>query len=464
MPLGVILVWKVILIGDFIMSTRVGMVSLGCPKNQVDAEHMLYDLRKDGFEIVADAALADVVVVNTCGFIESAKQEAIETILEFCTLKQEGRIKAVIATGCLAERYRDEMIKEIPELDAVVGLGSNSRLTQIIRDIYCGESPICAYGSKKDLPMEGGRIISTEPFYAYLKIAEGCSNNCTYCAIPSIRGGYRSRKLEDIIEEAKWLAENGVTELVVIAQDTTRYGEDIYGKQMLPELLRQLCRIDGFKWIRTLYSYPERISDEFIEVLAQEEKLVKYIDMPIQHCNGEILKAMNRPGDREFLTQLIAKLRAKVPGIVLRTTLIAGFPGETQEQFEELCEFVKEIGFERLGCFAYSAEEGTKAYEMDGQVDEETKNKRADTIMQEQTLVNDTYNQQQIGKTVEVVCEGFDRYAESYFGRSSADAPEIDGKIFFTSDKKVRIGEYVRVELFDILDYDLLGECVEQEV
>ena len=443
------------------MSTRVGMVSLGCPKNQVDAEHMLYDLKKEGYELVSDAALADVVIVNTCGFIESAKQDAIDTILEFCTLKEEGRIKHVIATGCLAERYRDEMKKEIPELDAVVGLGSNGKIADIIRDIYRTEESVCAYGSKTDLPMEGGRLISTEPFFAYLKIAEGCSNCCTYCAIPAIRGKFRSRKMEDILEEAKWLAEHGVTEVVVIAQDTTRYGEDIYGKSMLPELLKKLCEIEGFKWIRTLYSYPERISDEFIDVLATEDKLVKYIDMPIQHCNGDVLKRMNRAGNEAFLLELIQKLRARIPDIVLRTTLIAGFPGETEAQFEELCEFVKNVGFERLGCFAYSPEEGTKAYSMPDQVDEVTRNRRADIIMQEQMLVTERYNQEQLGKTVEIVCEGFDRYAECYFGRGTADAPEIDGKVFFTSEKKVAVGQYVKVELFDTLDYDLLGTVTE---
>ena len=443
------------------MSTRVGMVSLGCPKNQVDAEHMLFDLKKEGYELVSDAALADVVIVNTCGFIESAKQEAIDTILEFCTLKQEGRIKHVIATGCLAERYRDEMKKEIPELDAVVGLGSNDKIAEIIRDIYRGNDNICAYGSKTDLPIEGGRLISTEPFFAYIKIAEGCSNCCTYCAIPSIRGKFRSRKMEDILDEAKWLTEHGVTELVVIAQDTTRYGEDIYGKSMLPELLKKLCEIDGFKWIRTLYSYPERITDEFIDVLATEDKLVKYIDMPIQHCNAEVLKRMNRVGSEAYLLELIQKLRARIPDIVLRTTLIAGFPGETEAQFEELCEFVKNVGFERLGCFAYSPEEGTKAYSMPDQIDEDTKNRRADIIMQEQMLVAERYNQAQLGKTVEIVCEGFDRYAECYFGRGTADAPEIDGKVFFTSEKKVAVGQYVKVELFDTLDYDLLGTVTE---
>lgn len=437
------------------------MVSLGCPKNQVDAEHMLFDLRQNGFEIVADAALADVVVINTCGFIESAKQEAIDTILEFCTLKQEGRIKAVIATGCLAERYKDEMMKEIPELDAVIGLGSNDKLVDIIRQIYSDGMPVCAYGNKTDLSMEGGRIISTEPFYAYLKIAEGCSNCCTYCAIPSIRGRYRSRKMEDVIAEAKWLAENGVTELVVVAQDTTRYGEDLYGKSMLPELLKELCRIEGFKWIRTLYCYPERITDELLDTIAAEDKLVKYLDMPIQHCSGDILKAMNRYGDRQFLTELIKKIREKIPGIILRTTLIAGFPGETEEQFEELCEFVKEIQFERLGCFAYSPEEGTKAYDMPDQIHLKVREHRADIIMEEQMVISDRLNERAMGKTFEVVCEGFDRYAECYYGRSAADAPEIDGKIFFDSDKKIRVGEYVKVLVDDTLDYDLIGSRID---
>lgn len=439
------------------MATRVGMVSLGCPKNQVDAEHMLYDLRKEGFQIVSDAALADVVIINTCGFIESAKQEAIDTILEFCTLKQEGRIKAVIATGCLAERYRDEMKKEIPELDAVVGIGSNGKICDIIREILLDKQAVCSYGAKTELSMEGGRIISTEPFYAYIKIAEGCSNNCTYCAIPSIRGKYRSRRMEDIVKEARWLAENGVTELVVVAQDTTRYGEDIYGKSMLPELLTALCEIDGFNWIRTLYCYPERITDELLDVIAKEDKLVKYLDMPIQHCDKTILKRMNRHGDRETLTALIKKIREKIPDITLRTTLITGFPGETEEQFEELCEFVKEIRFERLGCFAYSPEEGTPAEKFEDQVPLKDRERRAEIIMEEQMIISDSLNEAALDSEVEVVCEGFDRYAECYYGRSQADAPEIDGKIFFLSEDKVRVGEYVKVKIDDTMDYDLIG-------
>lgn len=442
------------------MATRVGMVSLGCPKNQVDAEHLLYDLKQQGYEIVADAALADVVVVNTCGFIESAKQEAIDTILEFCELKKEGRIKAIIATGCLAERYRDEMRKEIPELDAVIGIGSNSRLCDIIRDVLTDKQPVCSYGEKTALSMEGGRIISTEPFFAYIKIAEGCSNCCTYCAIPSIRGAFRSRKKEDILEEARWLAQNGVTELVVVAQDTTRYGEDIYGKSELASLLRELCRIDGLKWIRTLYCYPERISDELLDTIAQEDKLVKYIDMPLQHCNGEILKRMHRHGNREELEKLVEHIREKVPGIILRTTMITGFPGETDEQFEELCEFVKKMRFERLGCFAFSPEEGTPAFDMPQQVHLKTRERRAEIVMEQQMLISDEFNEKCIGSTLEVVCEGFDRYAECYFGRSAYDAPDIDGKVFFMSDRKVAVGEYVQVAVDDTLDYDLIGTRV----
>lgn len=436
---------------------RVGMVSLGCPKNQVDAEHMLYDLRKNGRTLVSDAALADVVVVNTCGFIESAKQEAIETILEFCELKKEGKIKAVVITGCLAERYREQILEEIPEADAVLGLGANEKLNEVIDALLVGNTPIEAYGEKENLHMDGGRILSTEPFYAYLKIAEGCDNRCTYCAIPAIRGAYRSRTMESILAEAEKLAADGVRELVLVAQDTTLYGKDLYGEPRLAELLTALCRIDGFQWIRTLYSYPEHITDEFLEVLAREEKLVKYIDLPIQHCDDEILRRMNRPSTEAQLRAVIKKIRARVPGVILRTTLITGFPGETQAQFERLSRFVKEMRFDRLGCFAYSAEEGTPAAAFSDQVEEETKQFRADAIMQEQQIIQLELNEKQVGKELEVVVEGFDRYAECWFGRSAMDAPEIDGKIFFTSGRKLRKGEFVRVAIEEVLDYDLLG-------
>ncbi len=444
------------------MAIRVGMVSLGCPKNQVDAEKMMFSLRKYGFELIQDAALADVAIINTCGFIQSAKEEAIETMLEFIALKKEGRIKGVVCTGCLAERYKQDILDEMPELDAVVSLGKDAEIAQIVKNIMSGENGEKLYaGDKCSLPLEGGRIISTQPFYAYLKIAEGCSNGCTYCAIPAIRGKFRSRTIENILEEARWLADNGVTELVVVAQDTTRYGEDIYGESRLPELLAELCKIEGFHWIRTLYLYPERITDKLIDTIAEQDKLVKYFDIPIQHCNADILKRMNRCGSRETLTELIGKIRARIPGVIIRTTLITGFPGETQEQFEELAEFANDMRFERLGCFAYSAEEGTPAAKFEGQLPDEEKERRSDVIMEQQMFINDVQNQEMIGKVVEVVTEGFDRYAECCFGRSAADAPEIDGKIFFSSERKLTVGEYVKVKIDDTLDCDLLGTVCE---
>ena len=443
------------------MSIRVGMVSLGCPKNQVDAEKMMFKLRDFGFELIEDAALADVAVINTCGFIQSAKEEAIETILEFLELKKEGRIKGVICTGCLAERYREQVLEQLPGLDAVVSLGKNDEIAEIIEDIVRGGKKGFICGDKLDLQMNGGRIISTQPFYAYLKIAEGCSNCCTYCAIPAIRGRFRSRPMEDILDEARDLASKGVTELVVVAQDTTRYGEDLFGESRLAQLLTELCRIDGFKWIRTLYSYPERITDELIDTIAREEKLVKYLDIPIQHCNGEVLRRMNRHGDRETLTELMTKIRRRIPGVTLRTTLITGFPGETAEQFEELAEFVNEIKFDRLGCFAYSPEEDTPAAEFPDQIPEEEKQRRADIIMEQQMFINDELNQKKLGSEIEIVVEGFDRYAECCFGRSAADAPEIDGKIFFTTTRKLTAGDYVTVHIDDILDCDLLGSVNE---
>lgn len=443
------------------MAVRVGMVSLGCPKNQVDAEKMMYSLRKGGFELVQDAALADVAVINTCGFIQSAKEEAIETILEFIALKKEGRIKSIVCTGCLAERYGEDILKEMPELDAVVCIGADGDIAKIVSDAVAGKSEGLYRADKLQLPTEGGRIISTQPFYAYLKIAEGCSNRCTYCAIPSIRGDFRSRPMENVLEEARWLAENGVTELVVVAQDTTRYGEDIYGESKLPELLTELCAIEGFKWIRALYLYPERITDKLIDVYAEQDKLVKYMDIPIQHCCGDILKRMNRHGDRETLTALFKKLRERIPGITLRTTLMTGFPGESEKHFEELSEFVGEMKFERMGCFAYSAEEGTPAADFPYQVDEEERVRRSELLTEQQMFISDELNQNMIGKTVEVVTEGFDRYAECCFGRSAADAPEIDGKIFFTSPRRLTVGEYVKVKIEDTLDCDLIGSAEE---
>lgn len=440
------------------MAIRVGMASLGCPKNQVDAELMLSKLQHKGYKLVGDTGNCDVVIVNTCGFIQSAKEEAIENIIEFINLKNEGKIKAIIVTGCLAERYREQILEEMPEVDAVVGIGSNDKICDVVQSALAGKK-VQKYGAKEDLVICGDRVLTTLPYYAYLKIAEGCDNCCSYCAIPKIRGRFRSRPMEEVIEEAKWLAGEGVKELILVAQDTTRYGEDLYGTYSLAKLLWELCKIDGFKWIRTLYCYPDKITDELLDVIATEEKVVPYIDMPLQHCNDEILKAMNRPMNKADTMALIQKIRAKVPGITLRTTLIAGFPGETEEQFAELMDFVKEVKFERLGCFAYSEEEGTRAAAMPNQVPEEVRAHRADLIMEEQMTIMMADNEKQLGKDIEVVLEGVDKLADCYFGRSAADAPDIDGKIFFTSEQKSHVmGDFVTVHVNEVCEYDLVGE------
>lgn len=444
------------------MPVKIGMVSLGCNKNQVDAERMLYKISKAGYKLVEDAALSDIVIVNTCGFIESAKQEAIDTILEFGKLKQEGQIKKILVTGCLAERYKEEVGELLPEADAVVGIGCNDNIIHILDRVLAGERPL-EFDDKLKLPMDGERIRTTLPFYSYLKIAEGCSNCCSYCAIPAIRGKFRSVPMETLIDEAKTLAERGVRELNIIAQDTTRYGEDLYGESKLPELLEKLCEIDGLKWIRILYCYPERITDKLLDVMAREEKIVKYIDIPIQHCDGDILSKMNRPGDETSMRAVVEKIRAKIPDMIIRTTLITGFPTETEDQFERLADFVKDMRFDRLGCFPYSQEEGTRAAEMEGQLDEDVKTRRADIIMEQQQIIMAQNNEHMIGKTIEVLTEGFDRYGECYFGRSAADAPDIDGKIFFTSpEKKLTAGSFVKVKITETLDYDLIGE-IENE-
>ena len=441
------------------MPVKVGLVSLGCSKNLVDSERMLYKLRQRGYQLVTEPGLADVAVVNTCGFIQSAKEEAIETIIELGKLKNDGTLKKIIVTGCLAERYKEETAELFPEADAVIGIGDNKDIVDILDEVL-GDERIVHFAPKLDAELTGERIISTLPFFAYLKIAEGCSNCCTYCAIPQIRGKFRSVPIEDVLDEAHWLADNGVTEIVVIAQDTTRYGEDLYGKSMLPELLRSLARIDGLKWIRVLYCYPERITDELLDAMAEEEKIVNYLDIPIQHCNEEILRKMNRYGSYKELKSLIEKIRRKIPDIILRTTLITGFPGETEEQFTELSEFVQEMQFDRLGCFPYSQEEGTKAAEFEGQLDDDVKFHRAEMIMNQQMLISSQKNKSFMDKELEVVVEGFDQYGECYFGRSRADAPDIDGKIFFTSEKRLNTGNYVKVKIVDTLDYDLIGEVI----
>lgn len=439
---------------------KVCMVSLGCPKNQVDAEIMLNLLEKGGLEICSEESEADAIIINTCGFIESAKAEAIENILEAAEYKANGNCKALIVTGCLAERYRDDVTEEIPEADVCVGIGSNKDIAEIVKNAIEGKCEN-RYGEKNELDLNGDRILGGYPFTAYLKIADGCDNCCTYCAIPKIRGRMRSRTIEECVSEAEKLAKRGVKELIVVAQDTTAYGEDIYGKSMLPELLRKLCEISELHWIRTLYTYPERITDELLEVIASEEKLVKYLDIPLQHIDGEILKRMNRRGNKDSLSALIKKIRTKIPEITLRTTFITGFPGETDEQFCSLAEFVKETRFERLGCFTYSAEEDTAAAEFPDQIDEQTKVERMENIMELQMTIAAEKNEEKTGIVTEVLIEGWDDYIKCYFGRTPADAPEIDGKIFFMSSKPLKIGDFVNVRVNDCIDYDLLGELEE---
>lgn len=439
------------------MNIKIGMISLGCPKNRVDAEMMLHSLKEYGYEITPNESDADVIIVNTCGFIEDAKRESIETIVETAKLKTEGNLKAIIVTGCMAERYRDEILKELPEVDAVVGIGKNGEIAQIINSALKKHGQ-GFYAEKTCLDINAERFLTTPSYTAYLKIAEGCNNCCTYCAIPQIRGKFRSRTKESIIKEAEKLAKNGVKELVLVAQDTTRYGEDIYGVCELPSLIKDLAKIDGIAFIRTLYSYPERITDELLKTVAEEPKAVKYFDLPIQHCNAEILKRMNRVGDRETLTALIKKIRKVISGVVIRTTLITGFPGETEQQFSELCEFVREIKFDRLGCFAYSEEENTPAASFPDQIPMQTRVDRAEIIMNDQMTISENLNREKIGKSYEVLVEGYDNYIKCYFGRSYMDAPDIDGKVFFKSMEKLSEGSIVKVKINDIIEYDLLGE------
>lgn len=439
------------------MAVKVGMISLGCAKNQVDGELLMAKLKAAGYELVDDVAMADVAIVNTCGFIESAQKESIDEILELGMLKKEGRIKKLVATGCLVERFQGEMRKELPELDGVLGIGAIEDPVKYLRDML-ESGPIEAFPEKEKLPLSGDRELTTPSWSAYLKIAEGCDNRCSYCAIPYIRGGYRSRTMEDIEQEARALARNGARELVLIAQDTTRYGIDLYGEYSLAKLLKRLSGIEGIKWLRVLYCYPDAITDELLEVMAGEEKILPYIDLPLQHCSGKVLRAMNRRGDRESLEALIEKIRSKVPGVILRTTLITGFPGETEEDFTQLSEFVKTVKFDRLGCFTYSREEGTPAASLPDQLDQEEKERRAGIIAEQQMDITGEKGEALIGKTVEVLVEGFDRYAECWFGRSYMDAPDVDGKIFFTApEKRPTLGSFVQVKIEDCMEGDLTG-------
>ena len=434
------------------------MISLGCEKNRVDAEMMMARLQKAGYELVDDASCADVAIVNTCDFIEAAKKESIGEILELGKQKAAGQIKAIVVTGCMAERYQQEIRKELPEADAVCGIGADADIVEVVDRTLRGEHPEL-FPEKTLLPLCGERVHSTPLYSSYIKIAEGCDNRCSYCAIPLIRGPYRSRPMESILEEAKALAESGTKELIVIAQDTTRYGRDLYKKWMLPELLHKLGSVDGVEWIRLLYCYPDFMTEELMDTIAQEPKIVKYVDLPLQHCSGPVLRAMRRFGDRETLTALIGKMRERIPGLVLRTTVIAGFPGETEEDFAELCDFIKEIRFERLGCFAYSQEEDTPAAEMENQIEEEEKRRRAGRVMETQMGIMQDWGEAQVGRVFDVLTEGFDEETQCWFGRSYADAPEIDGRVYFTAADAPAPGQFVRVRITACMDCDLMGEA-----
>lgn len=442
------------------MSRKVGMISLGCPKNQVDAEVMLKKLVDAGYILVQEADKADVVIVNTCGFIEDAKKESIDAILEMADLKEDGLLSKIVVTGCLAQRYQDEVFAEIPEVDGVVGIGANADIVAVCDALFENDENYSAFPDKQELPLNGGRVLTTPEYTAYLKIAEGCDNCCSYCAIPSIRGGFRSREMEDIIDEAKMLCEKGVKELIVVAQDTTKYGEDLYGELKLPELLGKLSEIENLQWIRLLYCYPDRITDELIEAIAENEKVCNYIDMPMQHADGKILEAMNRKGDKESLLALVGKIRARIPDVVLRSTFITGFPGEDEDAFTTLSEFVNEAKLDRVGCFAYSREEGTPAYDFDNQVEPEVAAERAEVIMNQQYTISEEKLGACVEKVFDVLVEGYDPYTDSYYGRTYMDAPDIDNNVIFTSGYRIDDGEIVPVEIFDKDDYSLIGEAI----
>ena len=434
---------------------KIAMIGLGCPKNQIDAEVMLSALVKENFRIVSDVEKADIVIINTCGFIDDAKKEAIDTILEVAELKNEGIIKGIVVTGCLAQRYKQEIMNEMPEVDAVIGIGANADIADVCKKVANAEK-VCSFPSKLLLPIEGDRILTTPNYYAYLKIAEGCSNCCSYCAIPAIRGKFRSRKMENIIEEAKSLAENGVKELIVVAQDTTKYGLDLYGELKLSALLKEICKIDGIEWIRLLYCYPESITDELIETIAENDKICNYIDIPLQHSEDEILSAMNRKSDKKQICNLIAKLRERIPDIIIRTTFIVGFPGETRQQFEALNEFVSEMKFDRYGCFSYSPEEGTKAAKMPCQIDEDEKLERINIMNSQQQFIFEEKLNQLTGKELTVIVDGFDENEMLYFGRSYMDAPEIDTVVIISSEEELTAGQFVK----GVVKGNLNGELI----
>lgn len=437
---------------------KVGMISLGCPKNQVDGEALLAKLAAAGYQIVNEIENSDVMIVNTCGFIEDAKREAIDTILEVAQYKEAGVISALVVTGCLAERYQDEILKEMPEVDAVIGIGANADIVKVCDKALCGIQT-SNYPNKCYLPIDDERILSTPSHWAYLKIAEGCDNRCSYCAIPGIRGKFRSRKIESVVDEAKSLVNRGVKEIILVAQDTTKYGQDLYGEYSLDKLLKELVKIDGLEWIRLFYCYPQRITDSLIDVIANEDKVCKYIDIPLQHSDTTVLKNMNRVGDGNDYRALLDKMRKAIPDLALRTTFMVGFPGETDEQFENLCDFVKDMKFDKMGCFTFSPEEDTPAFDMDNQIDEDVKKRRQEVLMNAQYSITEASNKNRVGNVYKVIIDSF--ADGKYIGRSYMDSPEIDSGIIFTSNKKLKIGDFVNVKITDFDGYDLIGEHYE---
>ena len=438
---------------------NIGIVSLGCPKNRVDTENMLGILGSSGYEIVSNPADADVIIVNTCGFIDAAKEESIETVLEMAEFKKQ-RCKLLIMAGCLAERYHDDILKELPEVDAVLGTGDYHKIAEVIRCAQAGEKPVLAGHIDDAIPEGLPRVLSTGSASAYLKIADGCDNTCTYCVIPKLRGRYRSRPFDDIVKEAEALADSGVKELIVIAQDTTRYGYDLYGEEKLSALLSRLCQIDGISWVRVHYMYPESITDAMIDVFAENEKIVKYMDIPLQHINDRILKRMGRKTSRAQIVALIEKLRSRMPDITIRTSLIAGFPSETQAEFEELLDFIKTARIERLGVFAYSQEENTPAARLSGQLPQEEKDKRQQQAMAVQNEILSQLQKEKLGSVVTVLTEGYDADNLMYFGRSAKDSLEVDTKVYFAAQDEVPIGSFVCVKLLDTDGVDLTGEQI----
>ncbi|WP_308619867.1 30S ribosomal protein S12 methylthiotransferase RimO [uncultured Eubacterium sp.] len=437
---------------------KVGMISLGCPKNQVDGEALLAKLAQAGCQIVNEIENSDVMIVNTCGFIEDAKREAIDAILEVAQYKEAGLISAIVVTGCLAERYQDEILKEMPEVDAVIGIGANSDIVKVCDKALCGIKT-SNFPNKCYLPLDGERMLSTPPHWAYLKIAEGCDNRCAYCAIPGIRGDFRSRTIESVVDEAKSLVNRGVKEIILVAQDTTKYGQDLYGEYSLDKLLKELVKIDGLEWIRLFYCYPQRITDSLIDVIANEDKVCKYIDIPLQHSDATVLKNMNRVGDGNDYRVLLNKMREAIPGLALRTTFMVGFPGETDKQFENLCEFVKDMKFDKMGCFTFSPEEDTPAFDMENQIDEDVKKRRQEVLMNAQFFITEASNKSRVGNVYKVIVDSF--ADGKYTGRSYMDSPEIDSGIIFTSNKKLNIGDFVDVKITDFDGYDLIGEHYE---